>query len=96
MLAQVGRDLESWKESGITLEMVEKAYCTEEIIESMRIQVRGQHVQHCRPTQRVWSCPCSMHVHSAIWLMLTHVVSNADHEWVHLPSGAYYVLPVQR
>ena len=43
LLAQVGRDLEPWKQSGITLEMVEKAYCTEEIFESMRIQVRGQH-----------------------------------------------------
>ena len=39
LLAQVGRDLEPWKESGITLEMVEKAYCTEAIADSMRIQV---------------------------------------------------------
>ena len=35
LLAQAGQDLEPWKESGITLEMVEKAYCTEEIFESM-------------------------------------------------------------
>ena len=39
LLAQVDRDLEPWKESGITLEMVEKAYCTEAIADSMRIQV---------------------------------------------------------
>ena len=39
LLAQVGRDLEPWRESGITLEMVEKNYCTEAIDWSMRIQV---------------------------------------------------------
>ena len=39
LLAQVGRDLEPWRDSGITLEMVEKGYCTEDISESMRIQV---------------------------------------------------------
>ena len=39
LLSQIGRDLAPWKESGISLEMVEKAYCTEEIGESMRFQV---------------------------------------------------------
>lgn len=39
LLAQVGRDMEPWKTSGISLEMVEKAYCMESIGESMRIQV---------------------------------------------------------
>lgn len=39
LLSQASRDLEPWKESGISLEMVEKAYCTEEIFESMRFQV---------------------------------------------------------
>ena len=39
LLAQVGRDLEPWRESGITLQMVEKNYCTEAIDWSMRIQV---------------------------------------------------------
>lgn len=39
LLSQIGRDLTPWKESGISLEMVEKAYCTEEIGESMRFQV---------------------------------------------------------
>lgn len=49
LLSQVSRDLAPWKESGITLEMVEKAYCTEEIIESMRIQVGPRDVAwHCK------------------------------------------------
>jgi len=39
LLLQVGRDLEPWRESGITLQMVEKNYCTEAIDWSMRIQV---------------------------------------------------------
>lgn len=39
LLSQIGRDLKPWQESGVSLEMVEKAYCTEEIGESMRFQV---------------------------------------------------------
>ena len=40
LLSQVGRDLEPWKESGISLEMVEKVYCMESVGESARFQVR--------------------------------------------------------
>ena len=91
LLAQVGRDLEPWKESGITLEMVEKAYCTEDISESMRIQVRvsstaGRWVE--RDRRRL----CRIHVSSAIWQTLTNVVSNADHKSFHLLGGAYFIL----
>lgn len=43
LLSQIARDLKPWKESGISLEMVEKAYCTEEISESMRFQVTCTH-----------------------------------------------------
>ena len=39
LLARVSRDLEPWRESGITLQMVEKNYCTKAIDWSMRIQV---------------------------------------------------------
>ena len=39
LLSQIGRDLAPWVESGISLKMVEKAYCSEEIGESMRFQV---------------------------------------------------------
>ena len=96
MLAQVGRDLEPWKEAGITLEMVEKAYCTENLSESMRIQVRGQPVQHCRSVGSRES-GAAFAVYLCIqqsWLMLTHVISDADHSWVHLPGGADRVLPI--
>ena len=39
LLSQVERDLEPWKESGISIDMVEKAYCTKHISASVRIQV---------------------------------------------------------
>lgn len=39
LLSQIERDLAPWKHSGISLEMVEKAYCTEELDTSMRFQV---------------------------------------------------------
>ena len=41
LLAQVGRDLQPWQQSGITQEMVERAYCSWDINgESMRVQVK--------------------------------------------------------
>ena len=41
LLAQVSRDLQPWNQSGITQEMVERAYCSWDINgESMRVQVR--------------------------------------------------------
>lgn len=39
LLSQVAKDLKPWKESGITLEMVERAYCSVDGGEGMRIQV---------------------------------------------------------
>ena len=39
LLSALARDFEPWKESGITLEMVEAAYCIKDADASMRIQV---------------------------------------------------------
>ena len=41
LLAQVSKDLQPWNQSGITQEMVERAYCSWDINgESMRVQVK--------------------------------------------------------
>ncbi len=39
LLSQLSHEFEPWRETGITLAMVEKAYCSRSVADSMRIQV---------------------------------------------------------
>ena len=41
LLSSIDRELEPWKQAGITLEMVERAYCLEATTEGMRVQVHS-------------------------------------------------------
>ena len=39
LLSSIDRELEPWRQAGVTLEMVERAYCLEAMTEGMRVQV---------------------------------------------------------